>query len=550
MFLFHLALIVFLSGSPSWATEYDDGYAAGTNTATSIMKELGDSDKINTRLQVPLTSDTSPMTTFNSTYADPDDPGPQDFKVKLNPASSGCFLELKAIPGPSGDIVTLTLQQDTNLDNVFDTAYTAPVIVSGVCKGGVIACDSGTWNNCRFYVWRVNAGSAVYLEEVEDITHLDGCYCLNTHCGSDLVAGNMDFILKNMGGGVVAAIQKSTPNVLVTAVSVDTNSIQYYGQRSSDMGTGMSASGMYFSGSSTPQVFYDPESRILPAAREVQAQLGDPASPYRQLQKAYDARLHPRESRSCVISHSISIDPSGSLRLSNRDTCASLDVSGCVLDREEICDYDNSNCLLARSDGNPTGLSPVFAPVSITDQDTGLSYLVTTTGTAVSYQINGMEYPLASGPDLWWNIRRNYLCDTGVTFNTGEALAIAGTASGSARKTGNLMSYDEYDPETGATTLKNADLPVIPEHPSCEMACKVRLNSTNTQAGATANTWDYHHSVASIQVMYKSCGAEQVCPVGPGETMIQDCACLNEFANAASHMQVLDNAAHDMICAP
>ena len=80
------------------------------------------------------------------------------------------------------------------------------------------------------------------------------------------------------------------------------------------------------------------------------------------------------------------------------------------------------------------------------------------------------------------------------------------------------------------------------------MACKVQKNITNTQTGAEANTWEYQNSVASIKVIYKSCGPEGVCPVEPGETIIQDCACLDEFANAASHMQVMEDAANDMIC--
>ncbi len=550
MLIIHLVILVLLTGSPIWATEYDDGYSAGTSSAQSILSEIGDREKLNNRLQAPMTSDTGSMSTFQSTYDDPNDPGPQSFKVQLTPASSGLFLEIHVQPGPTGDITILTVRQDTNFDNTLDSAYTAPVIASGICADGIISCNAGSWSNCRFYHWQVNSNLSVYLNEVADITHLAGCFCVNTHCKSSLVSDSMGFILKNLGDGIVGAIQKNSPNVLVTRVATHADSIQYYGQRSSDLGINQGNSQLYFSGSATPQQYYDPESGILPVTQEVQAQQADLASPYHQIHKAYNARLHPRESRSCNISHALSIVSAGTLSLSTQNTCGSLNLSGCVLDKEEICDYDNKNCLVTISDGTPTDLSPVFPPVSITDQDAGLSYLATTTGTAVSYQINGTTYPLASGPDLWWNIRRNYLCDTGVTFNTAEGLTIAGAVSGSTQKTGNFMSYNEFDPETGTTTSQSAELPYIPTYSSCETACKVRLDSTNTQAGAKANTWDYHNSVASIQVMYKSCGADQVCPLGPGETIIQNCTCLNEFSNAASHMQVLDNASHDMICAP
>jgi hypothetical protein len=161
-----------------------------------------------------------------------------------------------------------------------------------------------------------------------------------------------------------------------------------------------------------------------------------------------------------------------------------------------------------------------------------------------------MNYLLASGSDLWWNIRREYLCDTGVAFHTDDPIDISSVVSGSVEKTGNLISYDEYDPATGATTPQSAGLPEIPVYSACEMACKVRKQSANTQAGTDANTWDYQNSVASVQVVYKSCGADHACPTEPGETVIQDCTCLNEFPNAVSHMQVMEAAANDMICAP
>jgi len=188
--------------------------------------------------------------------------------------------------------------------------------------------------------------------------------------------------------------------------------------------------------------------------------------------------------------------------------------------------------------------------VSVTDTDTGLSYLVTSTGSDISYELTGTTYPLASGPDLWWNIHRTYRCDTGVILNTSDALDIANVVSGSASQSGNLISYGEYDPLTGIVSPRSGSLPQIPGCASCEMACKVQKNATNTQAGLEANTWDYQNSIADVQIIYKSCGANLLCPLDTGETLIQDCACLDEFANAVSHMQVLEDAVNDMICAP
>lgn len=249
-------------------------------------------------------------------------------------------------------------------------------------------------------------------------------------------------------------------------------------------------------------------------------------------------------------SHAVSIASYETLVLSTHDTCDALDLSGCVLDREQLCDYENKNCVLTVSDGNATGLSSIFPQVYITDSDAGLSFAAAATGNAISYETDGMNYLLAYGPDLWWNIRRNYRCDTGVAFPTDDPIDISSVVSGSVEKAGNLISYEDYDPKTGTTTPQSAGLPEIPAYSACEMACKVQKNTTNTQAGTDANTWDYQNSVASVQVIYNSFGADQVCPAEPGETVIQDCACLNEFSSAVSHMQVMGAAANDMICAP
>jgi hypothetical protein len=530
------------------ATDYDDGYSTGTSSAQSIMSEINQGNKINNRIQVPMTSDSGSLTTFQSTYVDPYDPGPQNFNVQLTTTSSNAFLEIVAQPGPTGDINSLMIRQDTDFNDTLDLSYTSPVIASGVCANGIISCSPSTWNNCRYYRWQVNQAGAIYLSQVADITQLAGCYCVNSSCGSDLVWNNMPYVLKDLGGGVVGTIQKSSPNILVTKVSTDATSIKYFGQRSSDAGINQGGWQMYFSGTQNPQQYYSPQGGSLPANQEVLSQQGDPASPYYQINRTYDARLNPKDNKSCSISHTLSITTAEDLALSTNDTCAGLNLNGCVLNQEELCDYENKNCVQSVMDGNATGLSPIYPPIPITDTESGLSYSVSTDGTNISFELNGVSNILASGPDLWWNIHRTYLCETGVTFDTNDGLDISNSVSGSANKSGNLIHYEEYDPTTGVTTAKSATLPKVPEYGPCEMACKVQKNTTNTQTGAEANTWEYQNSVASIQIIYKSCGPEKVCPAEPGEIINQDCACLDEFANAASHMQVMEDAANDMIC--
>jgi hypothetical protein len=217
--------------------------------------------------------------------SDPDDPGPQDFKAQLTETSSDAFLEVLIQPGPAGDIGTLTVRQDTDFDDAMDASYTSPVIASGVCANGIISCSPGTWYNCRFYRWQANPDSSVYLSEVDGIADLAGCYCVNAGCGGNLVWANAANMLKDLGGGIVGTIQKSNPDVVVTKVSTDAESIRYYGQRASDAGINQGSAQIYFSGSQHPEQYYDPARRSAARHRTGPGSTGrsiEPLQPARQ----------------------------------------------------------------------------------------------------------------------------------------------------------------------------------------------------------------------------------------------------------------------------
>ena len=69
----------------------------------------------------------------------------------------------------------------------------------------------------------------------------------------------------------------------------------------------------------------------------------------------------------------------------------------------------------------------------------------------------------------------------------------------------------------------------------------------NTQTGTEGTTGDYRKTVDSYVYKYKKCDGS-ACPLESGETIVKDCSCLNEFAEAASIMQVLSTASKDLIC--
>ena len=138
------------------------------------------------------------------------------------------LLELLAQPNATGDIGTLSISRDKDLDGSFDEALTLPVPASGICADGIISCTPGTWDACRFFRWDTSATGSLKLSEVE-LTDLAGCYCVNNSCGSNLVWGNMASVLKDLGGGVVGALTTSDPRVGIAQAAIEGPVIRYIG---------------------------------------------------------------------------------------------------------------------------------------------------------------------------------------------------------------------------------------------------------------------------------------------------------------------------------
>jgi hypothetical protein len=153
--------------------------------------------------------------------------GRRTFVPNLACQKSANLLELMAQPAASGDIGSLRISRDSNLDGAYDQVLTVPVPVSGICANGIISCDAGTWANCRPFQWTAGEGR-LSLTEVE-LRELAGCYCVNNSCGTNLVWGNMASVLKDLGGGVIAALTTADPRIGVAQAATDGPVIRYTG---------------------------------------------------------------------------------------------------------------------------------------------------------------------------------------------------------------------------------------------------------------------------------------------------------------------------------
>ena len=155
----------------------------------------------------------------------------KSFTPNLACQKTANFLEILIQPGAGGNISTVRIARDKDIDGQFDSVSTLPVPVSGICANGVISCRPGSWSDCRSFEWDVDSSGDLKLTEAP-MPALAGCYCVNDSCGANLVMGNLPSVLKDLGGGAVGALSSHDPRIGVADARVNGPVIQYAGAQS------------------------------------------------------------------------------------------------------------------------------------------------------------------------------------------------------------------------------------------------------------------------------------------------------------------------------
>ena len=112
------------------------GTAAAANA--QVRAYAGSGAQLNANLARPLMS-AHPLTAFDV----------REFEAQVACPSSVAYLELFAAPGETGDITTLIVKQDLDVDGTLERAYHLPAPVSGACANGVLACDPAPGTTVR-----------------------------------------------------------------------------------------------------------------------------------------------------------------------------------------------------------------------------------------------------------------------------------------------------------------------------------------------------------------------------------------------------------------
>lgn len=152
----------------------------------------------------------------------------KSFNPNLSCQKSATLMEVLIQPSGTGDIDTVQVARDTDLDGAVDSRSTLPVPVSGICANGVISCTPGTWTQCRYFRWDTDPAKALKLSESQ-MSELAGCYCINNSCGTNLVWANLPSVLGDLGGGMIGALTTADPRIGVAQAVIDGPVIRYVG---------------------------------------------------------------------------------------------------------------------------------------------------------------------------------------------------------------------------------------------------------------------------------------------------------------------------------
>jgi hypothetical protein len=150
----------------------------------------------------------------------------------------------------------------------------------------------------------------------------------------------------------------------------------------------------------------------------------------------------------------------------------------------------------------------------------------------------------------WWTKTRTYTCTTnGYDFSAIQKRA--STIKQSVQDNTSSMSYNDYllSGSGWANTGSSYDTSGVyrGNMATCQQACKTVANVDNSATNVAYKKSDVSLDTTTPQFYYHACTSAG-CPAGPGETIVTDCQCIDDFAEAAVIMQTLRKGAQDIIC--
>ena len=303
-------LLVSVLVARAQTTTSADMNAQAAAAAGMVTSKYGSASGMNSGLGQPLASPT-PMQTVD---------GSQSFGAQVSCPATSAYLQVTMFPTNTGDLQQITIDQDQNFSGSYTAHYLMSGPFSGVCNNGLIACDAGTFSNCRYLQWQASR-SLISLAQVPQES-LGACYCINNYCGANLALINSQKVLSDLAGGITHALNAVYPRLaMAQATYPDPTQVIYYGNQS---GCGTSTQ---------PETYYNNSSTgSLPAAGVAAA--SDPSSDYYKTLNSPAGQSDQVSTINCSVNRQfdlVHVDKNSVIQVVSRSHGTTMDCgAGCV----------------------------------------------------------------------------------------------------------------------------------------------------------------------------------------------------------------------------
>jgi len=154
----------------------------------------------------------------------------------------------------------------------------------------------------------------------------------------------------------------------------------------------------------------------------------------------------------------------------------------------------------------------------------------------------------------WWDKKRVYTCKSNTTWDFSDAKKRTDNVASTTTDNTTTMTYQDLRKDSGSNWVSDNDTVTLgtrSDYSAPILACKTKKPSQKTDAVLSGNATQYLSDPSCWDFYFKRCDANAVCPIdaASGEQIVINCQKINEFAEAATIMNVLENANQEMTCA-
>lgn len=530
---FYIIAIFLLITNLLVADSYSDAKNSAKSLGNKVNNKYASKSGVSKNLSKPLQT--------NSNLRTLDDSVSFNASISNSCASNNEGIRLSFSSG-NNNYVTVSINQDIDANNAYDYSFNISNI-ENICSGGVKLAD-GT-----YYRYIFDPNSKRISLQATSKTMLSSCYCILDSCN---YGGYTKTIADTITGDILAIIGSS--NVVNYEVGInqyDEGSRTYLLYVKNNTQCRDTTMGNTYT-STNPKNYYNNQTVPNMDIGDVASKDNNNSSSLYYITKNQNnvllntsgsySNITYTDYKYCNTIKSPYTDNSGNLQIQVNDGCSQY-YSSCSLYREEICDSTGKNCVDKTLNGQITSNN---IPINC------INYDATTQVCADGNKI----YSIGSntGTNLLYNDASNGYFYSKKTFNCGSSTSHfdaskANNTFASVNKSSSTINYTSFD---GTSSKIN-----IGTYENCTIRyCSYRgsANSTAVYSDDTTNQ-NTKDGTSTNEVLYKQCtqlaGGSYTCPVGSGETLLEDCSCnmgLTGAATALAYVSAIEDAVQDFTC--